>query len=68
MKNPNPERYRQDGPRDQLTTMISSVYGDLPMLSQDGTLNTKIQHRAARTLLDMMAILSKMPSDEWTKE
>lgn len=66
MKNPNPAKYRQEGPRDELVALISSAWGDLSV-ARFGPNNKEQIVRAEHTLGLALEILRGMTPDKWDK-
>lgn len=65
MKNPRPEMFKQEGPRDELVALVSSCAGDL-MVAKFGPNNQEQIARASHKMDLILEILRGMPTDKWS--
>ena len=66
MKNPCPDRYRQDGPRDEMVQLISAAYGQLFLLQLGPENRQEIVARTSQLLNEALVLVRGMPEDKWS--
>ena len=66
MKNPCPDRYRQDGPRDEMVQLISAAYGQLFWLRIEPEQREEIVSKVSQLLNEALVLVRGMPEDKWS--